>query len=169
MQRRKASSIGSFIAGAAWGAGLMYILDPNRGRTRRARVRDKVVRGIHVLQCESSKQLRNAGHHLVGSVLELRSSVRDRVRNIEPDILIDRVKAQLGRDVRHMRMLDFHVADDCLVVEGPVLRGEAEKIRRKLEKVRGVKSCDVRVEEIGHEEMASLSGQRGFSPQRAAM
>src|SRR5947209_8630919 len=33
----------SLLKGAAIGAGLMYLFDPSRGRTRRARIRDKAV------------------------------------------------------------------------------------------------------------------------------
>jgi len=35
--------LSTFIKGAAIGAGLMYLFDPSRGRTRRARIRDKAV------------------------------------------------------------------------------------------------------------------------------
>src|SRR3954471_1331515 len=40
----------AFLAGAGLGAGLMYILDPDRGRRRRAFVRDKAVRLAHEAQ-----------------------------------------------------------------------------------------------------------------------
>lgn len=33
----------TFVKGAALGAGAMYLFDPSRGRTRRARIRDKAV------------------------------------------------------------------------------------------------------------------------------
>ena len=35
--------IKTFLKGAAIGAGLMYLFDPSRGRSRRARIRDKAV------------------------------------------------------------------------------------------------------------------------------
>lgn len=166
---RTGSCIGSFIGGAATGAGLMYILDPNRGRSRRVVLRDKAARGIRVLQRETNKQLRNAGNHLRGQIRELRSSVHDRASNIDDDILLDRVHAQLGREVRHMRMLDLHIENGRVIAEGPVLDGEAAKIRKRLLKTRGVRDCDVRVNEVSREEMERLSGSRGFSPQRVAM
>jgi hypothetical protein len=147
----------------------MYLFDPDRGRSRRAQLGQKLIRAGHVTQREAGKQIRNAGHHLIGRMHELRSSLRDRFSNIDDDILLDRVRAQIGRDVRHLGMLDLRIENGCVVAEGPVLRGETEKLRRKLLKVRGVRDCDLRVEEVPKERMERLSGQRGFSPQRVAM
>jgi len=169
MRNGTGSCVGSFAGGVCLGAGLMYILDPNRGRTRRAFLREKGIRGIHVLQRETNKQLRNAGNHILGRAQEIRSSIRDRSRAIPDDILLDRLRAQLGRDVRHLRMLDFTVEDGCVIVQGPVLRGEAEKVQRRLSKTRGIRNCDLRVEEVSQPEMERLAGNRGFSPERAAM
>lgn len=169
MRGRNVAHVGCFLGGAIVGARLMYLFDPDRGNARRAVVRDKFRRGIHLFQREGNKQLRNIGNHLLGGIKELRSTVRDRARNLDEDILLERVRAQLGRDVQHLRMLDFSVQNGCMVVSGPVLHGEADKIRRKLHKIRGVHDCDVRVEEVGQEEMERRSGQRGFSPQRVAM
>ena len=163
------SCVGSFVSGAAIGAGLMYILDPNRGNARRAKLREKAVRAIHIAQRETNKQLRNAGNHLAGTMREIKSSIRDRSSEVSDDIVLDRVRAQLGRDVRHMRMLDFTVQDGCVIVAGPALCGEAEKIRCRLRKTRGVRNCDVRVAEVSQGEMERLAGGRGFVPHRAAM
>ena len=145
------SYVGSFVGGICLGAGLMYILDPNRGRTRRAWLREKATRGIHVLQRETNKQAGLA-------------AVADDFRHVHVE-----VEGQLGRDVRHLRMLDFTVEDGCVIVQGPVLRGEADKVQRRLNKTRGVGDCDVRVQEVSQPEMERLAGSRGFSPDRAAM
>ena len=169
MRAPKLSSLSWFAGGALVGARVMYLFDPDRGRSRRVRMRDKAVRGLHVLGREANKQIRNAGNHLLGRVHELRSSIRDRSNDISDDILLDRVRAQLGREVRHMRMLDFHVENGCVVVEGPALRGEADKIRRRLQRTRGVHNCDVRVHEVHQAELERLSGRRGTQPQRMAM
>ncbi|HWC19188.1 MAG TPA: hypothetical protein VG498_19410, partial [Terriglobales bacterium] len=75
MRAPKLSSVACFLAGAAVGARLMYLFDPDRGRSRRVRLRDKAVRGIHVFRRETNKQLRNAANHAVGRIRELRSSM----------------------------------------------------------------------------------------------
>jgi gas vesicle protein len=169
MRAPKLSSIGLFAGGAIVGARLMYLFDPDRGRSRRVRLRDKAVRAFHLLGRQGNKQIRNVGNHLIGRLYELRSSIRDRSSEISDDILLDRVRAQLGRDVRHLRMLDFRVENGCVVVEGPALRGEAHRIRERLQKTRGVRDCDVRVQEVQQEELERLSGRRGTQPQRMAM
>lgn len=169
MRAPKLGSIGLFAGGALLGARLMYLFDPDRGRSRRVRLHDKAVHGVHVVRRVTNKQLRNAGNHLVGRIHEVRSSIRDRSTDVSDDILLDRVRAQLGRDVRHMRMLDFRVENGCVIVEGPALHGEAHKIRERLQKTRGVHNCDVRVHEVNREELEHLSGRRGTPPQRMAM
>ena len=169
MQKRHLAHVACVLGGAAAGARLMYLLDPDRGRSRRARLRDRIGGGIHFLQRHANKQARNLGHHLIGGLHEIRSFIRDRASHIDEDILLDRVRAQLGRDVQHMRMLELSLKNGRVVVEGPVMHGETEKIRKKLRKIRGVRDCDVRVEEIGHQEMQRISGQRGFVPEHAAM
>lgn len=169
MRAPRVISIACFLGGAAIGARLMYLFDPDRGRSRRVQLRDKAVRVIHLLRRESNKQVRNAANHLMGRILELRSSIRDRSTEICDDIVLDRVRAQLGRDVRHLRMLDFRVENGCVIIEGPVLRGEAQKIRERLEKTRGVHDCEVRAQEVSQEEVERIAGRRGIVPQGMAM
>jgi hypothetical protein len=65
----------------------MYLFDPDRGRSRRVRLRDKAVRGFHLLGRQGNKQIRNAGNHLIGRIYELRSSIRDRSHEVSDDIL----------------------------------------------------------------------------------
>ena len=38
---------GLFVLGAMVGAGVMYLFDPDRGRRRRARLRDRLIHGAH--------------------------------------------------------------------------------------------------------------------------
>ena len=169
MRARNATHLACFVGGAVVGARLMYLFDPDRGRSRRAMLRDRVVRGVNVLRRETNKQLQNAANLAVGRMKEVRSSIHDRTVPIDDAILLDRVRAQIGRHVRHMGMLDLFVDDGRVIVKGSVLVGEADKIRKKMGKIRGVRDFELRVEEIGQSEMERRSGQRGFSPERVAI
>ena len=56
------------LGGAALGAGLMYILDPDRGRSRRAYTRDKVSSAVNKtgqVIGKKSRDLRNRAHGIV--------------------------------------------------------------------------------------------------------
>jgi hypothetical protein len=169
VKQANASNLGSMFAGATLGAGLMFIFDPNRGRTRRAMLQQKAIRGINIVRCEANKQLRNLGHHILGRAEEVKASFRDRSIDIPDDILLERVRAQLGRTVRHFGMLDVRVEDGRVIVEGSGLKGESQKIERRLGKVRGVRDWDVRVNEVNETELNRISGSRGFSPAQVAL
>jgi hypothetical protein len=168
---RKASltNLGSMLTTAAIGGGLMYVFDPDRGRTRRALLRQKAIRGIHIIRCQANKQLRNAGHHIIGRAEEIKSAFHDRSIDIPDDILLERVRAQLGRAVRHFGMLEVRVEDGCVIAKGPVLNGETKRIGKRLSKVRGIRDWDLRLNEINEAEMNRMSGSRAFSPERVAL
>ena len=86
------------VVGLAMGAGLMYLLDPQRGRRRRARIRDKVVHGAHEIEdakgtiASRARHLRNRAR---GAVAETRAKLR--TDEVDDPVLEGRVRSQLGR------------------------------------------------------------------------
>ena len=65
----------ALLTGAGLGAGLMYFLDPNRGRSRRARIRDRMVRASHQIQDARDvvvRDVRNRMHVLAAGDLSIR-------------------------------------------------------------------------------------------------
>jgi len=65
----------AFLAGAAIGAGLMYLLDPQGGRRRRALIRDKAYGWANDAQEYAGKTARHLGNVAHGMVHEARSAV----------------------------------------------------------------------------------------------
>jgi len=58
----------ALLAGAGLGAGLMYFLDPDRGRSRRTWLRDKAIHAAHEAEdaaCVVGRDLRNRSQGLV--------------------------------------------------------------------------------------------------------
>lgn len=149
----------TLLNGMIIGAMAMYIFDENRGAKRRAYARDKLIRAGHLLGRTIRKRGRDLMHRAVGSVAELRSSVRDRVASIPDDILVDRVRSQIGHVVSHPGLLDISAQDGCVSVCGPVLRSEVEKIRNRLAKIRGVRDCRLQLEP--HADLDQVAGSRG--------
>jgi len=56
----------ALLTGAGLGAGLMYFLDPIRGRQRRSRVRDKMIRLSHQAQDARDMVIRDARNRMRG-------------------------------------------------------------------------------------------------------
>lgn len=56
----------ALLTGAGLGAGLMYFLDPKRGRQRRVRIRDKMIRATHQMQDARDRVARDVRNRLRG-------------------------------------------------------------------------------------------------------
>lgn len=131
------TGVWAVLGGAALGAGLMYVLDPERGRRRRALMRDKADHAMHVGRTTARKAVADLENRSQGVRAEIRN--RTTVREIVPDeVLEQRVRAALGRYVTHPGALDVTAQDGVVVVSGPILEHEAEGVMRHVRRVRGV-------------------------------
>jgi uncharacterized membrane protein len=127
------------------GAGLMYLLDPQRGRARRARVMNTLVHASKAERRLVRKGLRDARQRLQG--------VSERSRRVfsEPapdEVILGRVRSRLGRAVAHAHAhaLDLEVKDGRAILRGPVLTAEAEEVLRCVRGTMGVREVIDRME-----------------------
>jgi hypothetical protein len=149
----------TLLSGMIIGATAMYIFDEHRGARRRSSARDWVIHAGHVLGRRLGKRSRDLMNRAFGSVAELRSSIRDRAGRISDDQIVDRVHSQLGHVVSHSGLLQVEASNGCVVVRGPVLENEVEKISGRLAKIRGVRECRLEVEP--HSDLERVSGRPG--------
>ena len=149
----------TLVSGMIIGATAMYIFDANRGARRRAYARNRVIHAGHQVGRGMRKRSRDWVNRALGAVAELRSSLKDRIAMVPDDQLVDRVRSQLGHVVSHSGLLRVDARDGCVLVSGPVLEGEAEKIKRRLAETRGVRECVLDVEP--HASLDRISGQQG--------
>jgi hypothetical protein len=143
-----------FLAGCGAGALTMYLLDSGRGKRRRAQLRDKVVHVGRAVVDRADKQTRNFANHVKGAICEARAKFRH--ERVSDDVLIERVRAQLGHAVSHPGALDIRADDGCVIVTGPILRGERKKMEDRLRDTRGV--CDFILEVMEHESHEGIPG-----------
>lgn len=130
----------SMLAGVGLGAGLMYFLDPEGGRRRRRLAIDK----CRALQRDTAWNIRgaaqNASNHVRGAVHEtLHLLDRDPVAD---EVLVERVRAALGRATSHPRAIDVFAHDGQVVLKGTALADEAPAILREASRVRGVAAVE---------------------------
>lgn len=130
-----------FLMGLAVGAALMYLLDPDRGRRRRALLRDQFVHGAHEADdlrdsaASSARHLRNRAR---GVVAETRSRMQD--ARVEDSVLEGRLRAELGRLIQPVGDIRAEVLDGAVRLTGTIEPEHEEMLIRGLEKVPGVQS-----------------------------
>jgi hypothetical protein len=126
----------NFLIGAALGAGVLFMADPQSGRRRRALVRDKLVRATHATREALDATARDASNRIRGTIAASRSAWQP--AEVEDEVLVERVRAKLGRVCSHPHALDVRVAHGNITLRGPILAHEAPAVLRATQSVRGV-------------------------------
>lgn len=67
----------AFAGGATCGACLVYLLDPNQGRRRRALVRDQLIHLGTLARREAPKKSRHLAHRMQGVIAATRSHLEE--------------------------------------------------------------------------------------------
>ncbi len=133
----------SLTAGAL-GAGLMYFFDPDRGRSRRVRARDKSARLVRRMRKAARVGVHDLRNRTSGVIAGVRSSL---MRDGDPDdILVERARARLGHATAHPRAIHVVASDGTIHLEGPVLAEEARAVRSAIRSTRGVRAIDDHLE-----------------------
>ena len=143
-----------FIGGLGLGAALMYALDPQSGRRRRAIARDRLRSLTRRQRGLLARGGRDLGHRLEGGVHALNGgdAASDRV-------LAERVRAALGRAVSHPSAIEVEVIGGNAVLTGHVLESETRELMRRVGRVAGVKAVDDRLERhLSSEGVPALAG-----------
>ena len=128
------------LLGAGIGMTLMYLLDPARGARRRSLIRDKMVR--------VSRKTRDAAGATARDMANRTAGVRARAvriatgRPVDDDVLVERVRARLGRVASHPRAIDVVARNGCVTLRGDVLATEVVPILSAVAGVRGVKDAE---------------------------
>lgn len=169
MDRQTLNLVGSAGVGAGLGAGLMYLLDPQVGRRRRAVARDKTVSALHKGGDAVRKTSRDLGNRTKGLVAKAGSRLR---RNgdagVDDQVLRDRVRSKLGRSLTHASVLDVTVEDGRVILVGPVFAHEADRLLDTVRSVKGVKDVECRFDlHEGTEDLSAFQGN-GHSTSRFA-
>jgi uncharacterized membrane protein len=141
------SKLASFPGGMMLGAGIMYFLDPIRGRRRRARIHEAIQRAERVERVQLERAVRDAKHRVQGLGERLKHPVSSEA---DDSIIVERVRSRLGRVVSHPRAIDIAVHDGRAIVRGHVLESEAAALIGAVERVPGVRSVIDRLERHMH-------------------
>lgn len=140
--------LGSLLAGLGLGAGLMYLLDPERGDRRRALIRDQATHyrthGVDTV----SKRSRHLRNRAAGLLAEARR--RTRKEEVSDDILVARVRSKMGLVVSKPRQIEVSAENGRVILSGPILTDEVDRLLQTVSNIPGVEIVENWLEE--HEE-----------------
>ena len=151
----------SIISGAGVGALLMYFLDPDRGRTRRALMQDQAIKARRKLSDAADATARDVRNRSAGLLWEARSWFSGPAIDEDDDAVLNRVRSNLGMLVRHPRSIDVSVNQGRVTLRGPILDDEVDQVLHAIPRIPGVHKVNNRLEV--HQESAGIPGLQGLS------
>ena len=125
-------------AGFGAGAGVMYLCDPNRGRTRRSRLATELSGLIRRDERKMAKRAKDLLHRVGGLAAEGASAFTEEAP-VADDVLIERVRSRLGHVVSHPHEIDVHASEGVVTLSGKLTRAERRRVREEVKTIAGVK------------------------------
>lgn len=158
MDKQKWSLLGTAGVGAGLGAGLMYLLDPQGGRRRRALARDKTVSALKTGGSAALKTGKDLGNRTKGLVHEAGSRLH--LGEVDDKVLCDRVRSKIGRIASNPSDIEVTALEGRVKLLGSVPVFEADHLLTTVAKVKGVKDVDCQLQFLESDD-ASLSAHEG--------
>jgi hypothetical protein len=150
----------NMVGGAGIGAGAMYFFDPEGGRRRRTRVRDRAVHYAHKAGDTAESKARDLAHRTRGLVAEALAPFRS--YSTADEKVYDRVRAKLGYYVSHPHAIQVEADSGRVILSGPILRYEIEPLLRAAAAVAGVQQVENRLE--AHDRSDAIPALQGAVP-----
>lgn len=154
MERRQQLTL---LGGLGIGAGLMYLLDPERGRQRCAAARSKAAQVLGAGGTALGRASRDLVHRTRGLAAE--AGARLHHEHVEDRVLEDRVRSKMGRFVSHSHAIDVLADDGEITLAGEILDSEVAGLLAAVRSVRGVRKVDDQLRV--HESAGNVSSLQG--------
>jgi hypothetical protein len=149
------------FAAAALGAATMYLLDPDRGRRRRARLREMGSHASHRAQAIAGVTGRDVRHRLSGAAARTLDRLVEEAAPAD-EVLVERVRARLGRLVAHPGAIDVVASGGTVTVSGPVFAAEVDQLIDGVADVAGVTAVENKLE--AHADAEHVPALQGPGP-----
>jgi hypothetical protein len=139
----------------------MYLLDPSRGRRRRARLGEAASHVSHRAQDMAGMTARDVQHRLSGLAARTLDWLVEEGAPAD-EVLVERVRARLGRLVSHPGAIDVFASGGTVTLKGPVFEAEVDQVTKGVASVPGVTAVENRLEP--HRDAARVSALQGPGP-----
>jgi len=149
----------TILLGALVGAGLMYMLDPDRGRRRRALLRDQLVKVMNRSQVQLDDAAHDIGNRAEGVRAEAKQHVQD--ETMTDETLVARVRSAIGRTISNAGAIEVTTNQGRIMLYGPILENEVAALLAVVRSVSGVTDVGNRLQV--HQQAANAPSLQGIS------
>lgn len=148
------------LGGLGLGAALMYVLDPERGKRRRALFRDKAAHVSRKASDRLDARSRDWRNRARGAAAQVRAMTRP--ENVADPVIEERVRAELGRVLSSPGAVEVSAREGSVTLSGPVLAKELDDLLTAVQKIHGVEDVENRLQVYESAEgIPALQGARG--------
>jgi uncharacterized membrane protein len=124
------------VIGAALGGAVMFFLDPEKGRRRRAWVRDQAISASSNVRTFVDSGKRDLLHR--GSVATGRLHAMITRRPASDSVLVDRVRSKMGHYVAHSSAIEVTASGGEVTLSGSIPAHEHDELVDGVSRVKGV-------------------------------
>jgi len=126
---------------------MMYMFDPNRGRTRRAIARDKAASLYNASGQAVARTTQDIRNRATGVAASTRSMLKS--EPVTDEKLVARIRAKMGRYVSHPHAVDVQASNGNVTLTGSILAHEAGKFLKCVKGIPGVQNIEDKLDVHG--------------------
>lgn len=145
------------IVGSVTGAALMYFLDPQAGKRRRALMRDQLVKLSNTASNQVDVIAENTANRAQGMAAETRN--RFSTEEVPDETLVARVRSEMGRYVSHPGAVEVTSNAGIVTLSGNILAEEVQPFVSKVESIAGVERVENHLQ--AHQEPGNIPDLQG--------
>lgn len=153
----------TLIGGISLGAGLMYMMDPHKGKRRRALVRDQLVHTVHKTQDVLEVGTRDLSNRAQGVVAQTGSRLIGKIakKEVPDEVLVARVRAKMGHVVSSPHLISVIANAGLVTLSGAVRASEYTGLLTCVADVPGVTGIENLLMAYDGSETGTASRERG--------
>lgn len=127
----------ALAAGAALGAAVMYLADPDRGRTRRSRLEERAAKAARRSGRAIASRAEDLLNRAEGVIAQARAALGCDA-HVDDAVLADRVRSRIGHVTEHAHEIQTEAKNGLVTLRGSVSRAEEHRVVAEIRAVAGV-------------------------------
>jgi osmotically-inducible protein OsmY len=147
----------TLLLGALGGAGLMYFLDPQVGRRRRALLRDQMTKLENTTSARMDVLAATVADRARGAVAETTRQLT--WEDVSDETVIARMRSVMGRYVSHPGAITIRANNGHVTLTGTILAQEVQPFVAAVKRLPGVKGIDNQLQM--HDEAGNIPDLQG--------